>query len=214
MAVMAMRMIDSVPEGEYVPSADERLVMHDVSWQEFETMLALRGDRRRPRVAYLDGVLELMSPSHQHEWIKSNIGRLIEAVFFEYGYRFNIFGEWLLKRREDEAGVEPDECYCFDPAGRAPKERPDLVIQVVWTSGGVNKLEIYRRLAVPEIWFWRKNAIEVYVLGANGYERSSSSACVPQVDLGFICELLARPDAVTSELIQEMRSELANRRAK
>lgn len=57
-----------------------------------------------------------------------------------------------------ERGAEPDECYVF---GEDPDpERPDLAIEVIWISGGMNKLEIYRALGVAEVWHWRRGRID------------------------------------------------------
>ena len=64
----------AIPAGEYVPTADQRVVMYGVPWSHYETQLALRGDAAGPRISYLDGALEIMSPSKDHERIKSYIG--------------------------------------------------------------------------------------------------------------------------------------------
>jgi hypothetical protein len=74
--------------GEHVPTADQRIVTYGVPWEFYEAQLALRGDRSAPRIAYLEGVMELMSPSKDHERIKSYIGRLIEAYALERGSTF------------------------------------------------------------------------------------------------------------------------------
>ena len=66
-----------------------------------------------------------------------------------------------------EAGCEADECYIFGPRPR-DKARPDLAIEVVWTSGGLDKLEVYRRLEVGEVWFWKDGVIAVHVLDRDG----------------------------------------------
>lgn len=71
------------PPGETVATADQRLVTYGVPWEHFEVQLALRGDRPVPRMAYLEGTLELMRPSKDHERIKSCLGRLIEAYCLE-----------------------------------------------------------------------------------------------------------------------------------
>ncbi|MEG4506483.1 Uma2 family endonuclease [Microcoleus sp. F6_B4] len=34
------------------------------------------------------------------------------------------------------------------------KAIPDLAIEVVFTSGGIDKLQLYKRLGIPEVWFW------------------------------------------------------------
>jgi hypothetical protein len=31
---------------------------------------------------------------------------------------------------------------------------------VIWTSGGIDKLEVYRRLRVREVWIWKSGRIE------------------------------------------------------
>jgi Uma2 family endonuclease len=195
---MIVAMQDRLPD-----PIDERVVMR-LDWDGFEALLELRGERARPKVAYLDGVLELMSPSFNHERIKSNIGRVVEAYMMHANVTFTTCGEWTIRRRKQRAGVEPDECYAFGPAG--PVDRPDLAIEVVWTSGGIDKLEIYRRLGIPEVWFWIDGAITVYVLGDTGYETRPGSVCVPTVDLGVVCELL--DIEVTSDIYKQLRARL------
>ena len=75
----------TIPAGEYVPTADQRVVMYGVPWAHYETLLALRGEASSPRIAYLEGALELMTPSKDHERNKSFIGRLLEAWAIERG---------------------------------------------------------------------------------------------------------------------------------
>ena len=75
----------SIPPGEHVPTADRRVVMHGVPWSHYEAQLALRGDISVPRISYLDGEMELVSPSKDHERIKSYIGCLVETFALERG---------------------------------------------------------------------------------------------------------------------------------
>ena len=49
-----------------------------------------------------------------------------------------------LKQRDKQAGKEPDECYCL----YTDKDIPDLAIEVIYTSGGIDTLEIYRRIGI------------------------------------------------------------------
>lgn len=174
--------------GEYVPTADQRIVLYGRSWADFEALVAMRGERRSPRMAYLDGAVELMGPSRDHEGIKSFIGRLVEAYCLFHRIILTPYGSWLLRAEPEAAGVEPDECYIF---GRDPnsKDRPDLVIEVVWTSGGIDKLEAYRRLDVGEVWFWEDDVLAVYVLVEDRYERRERSTWVPDLELALICRL-------------------------
>ena len=53
---------------------EERQIISGVSWQGYEALLNEFGDSLRYRVTYLDGVLELVSPSRRHERNKTIIG--------------------------------------------------------------------------------------------------------------------------------------------
>lgn len=171
--------------------ADQRLIMHGITWSGYEAQLALRGDAPVPRVAYLDGAMELMSPSRDHERIKSYIGRLIETYALERDLELSPYGAWTLGRAPKAAGLEPDECYIVGSDQRG--ERPDLAIEVVWTHGGLDKLEIYRRLGVPEVWVWRDGAIHVHVLRDDAYQPSDHSIQLPGIDIVQVSSLLDRP---------------------
>jgi Uma2 family endonuclease len=99
-------------------------------------------------------------------------------------------GAWLLKHAPKEAGLEPDDCYII---GDLDKPVPDLAVEVVWTSGGIGKLEVYRRLGVGEVWFWKDDAITFHVLVGDTYEQRETSACVPQFDRQLAYEMLELP---------------------
>jgi Uma2 family endonuclease len=179
--------------GEHVPTADQRLVSYGVPWSHYEAQLALRGEAPVPRIAYLEGAMELMSPSKDHERIKSYIGCLVEAYALERGVDLSPYGAWTLKSPPKQSGLEPDECYLVGDQG---KEVPDLAIEVVWTSGGIDKLEIYRRLGIGEVWFWKDARIEVHVLREQDYERTDESRLFPELDLELLCSFLDRPTAL------------------
>lgn len=180
--------IDSVPRGEYVPTADQRLVMYGVSWERFEAFIELRGlDARRPKVSYLRGALELMSPSIDGDERSRYLHEIVIAFLDRAGLEYRATGAWLLKNAPDEAGVEPDESYII---GELDKQRPDLAIEVVWTSGGIDKLEVYCRLGVGEVWFWKDATLHFYVLAGDRYELHEHSACVPGFDKQLGYEIL------------------------
>jgi Uma2 family endonuclease len=167
------------------------ILVRGCSWPDFEAELATRGDAPVPRIAYLDGTLELRCPTREHERVKSYIGRLVEAYAIDRGINLSPYGAWTLKYAPREAGAEPDECYIL--GADQGKDTPDLVIEVIWTSGGIEKLEIYRRLGVPEVWFWRDGVIQVHVLDGDSFRSSPSSRCLPDLDLALLCSFLDEP---------------------
>lgn len=190
-----------------MPTADERIVMYNVPWSHFEVQLAMRGDASSPRMAYLDGALELMSPSKGHERMKSYLGRLVEVFALERNIALSPYGGWTLKGAPELAGVEPDECYIVGPD--QDKERPDLAIEVIWTSGSIDKLEIYRRLKVGEVWFWKEDALSVHVLSAGRFQAAERSALLPGLDLARLCTFLDRRTA--TEAMRDFRDALRTR---
>jgi Uma2 family endonuclease len=186
------------------PQEDHFVHFHGVSWADYQRLLEIRGDHSAPRITYLEGTLEIMSPSRSHESIKSVIGCLVEVYCLERGIEFSTYGSWTLENKEAESGAEPDECYVFGQV-REPA-RPELAIEVVWTSGGLNKLEIYRRLGVREIWYWRRGKIQVHLLRGELYELASASEALPGIDLEQLASFLDRP--TTSQAIRDYRDAL------
>jgi Uma2 family endonuclease len=187
-----------VAAGEHVPTADQRIITYGVPWSHYEAHLALRGDAPVPRMAYLEGALELMSPSKEHERAKSYIGCLLEAYALERAIDLSPYGAWTLKSAPRQAGVEPDECYIV--GSDQSKEVPDVAIEVIWTSGGIDKLEIYRRLGIAEVWFWKDGRIEIHVLRQERYELVPRSPLFPDLDVGVLCSFLERPTATQAVL--------------
>ncbi len=197
-------MAAGIPAGEYVPLADQRIVLYGVPWAHYEALLALRGEAPVPRICYLDGAMDLMSPSKDHERIKSYVGMLIEAYALARDVDLSPYGSWTLRAAPREAGVEPDECYII--GADQSKTMPDLAIEVVWTSGGIDKLEAYRRLGVSEVWLWRDGGIEVHVLDGDQYETTQTSRCLPGLDLELVCSVLDRPTAM--QAVKALRAAL------
>jgi Uma2 family endonuclease len=86
--------------------------------------------------------------------------------------RFYRRGRLTQGQESDGARLEPDASYSIGPK----QPRPDLAIEITVTSGGINKLAIYGRSQIPEVWFWEDGTIEIYCLRAYGtYEKVSRS---------------------------------------
>jgi Uma2 family endonuclease len=174
-----------------------RRVLHDVSWADLERRLAAKGERSVPRIKYLDGVLELVTPSMGHEKQISWISRLVEVYALARDIELSAFGHWTLKDELRRAGAEPDECYIL---GDDPEKltRPHFAIEVQWSRKGVNKLEIYKRLGVREVWFWEDKVITVYVLKRGKWKRVDRSPHLPDLDLVLLSSFLDRRTMTTA----------------
>ncbi|HEY5956645.1 MAG TPA: Uma2 family endonuclease [Polyangiaceae bacterium] len=191
---------------------DNIVCLHDVSWADYERLLEIRGDHSAPRMAYLEGELEFMSPSKSHESIKSTLGRLVEVWCQVNGIEFSAVGSWTLKHEPSQRGVEPDECYVFgDAASVAETARPHLAIEIEWTAAALDKLCIYETLCIGELWVWSRGRLQVYELreagGANAYSPISQSRALPGLDLRLLERLIEVP--TTSQAIREFREAIA-----
>ena len=173
---------------------DKLRVLRDVSWDELERRLAAKGDASVPRLAYLDGVLELVTPSRGHEQHGSWIGSLVEVYALERGIELSAFGSWTLLDRLRHAGAEPDECYILGDDSEEKLTRPHFAIELQWSRSAIDKLEVYKRLGVREVWLWaRPNTIAVHILKRGKFHQVGRSACLPDLDLELLCSFLDRP---------------------
>lgn len=166
-------------------ATEQRVVITGVSWQQYELLLATFADGFPAlRLNFLEKTLEIMTNSPLHEELKTMIGMLLETYFLEMGIRFHAIGSATFRNAAKQRGLEPDECYCLDQK----KEIPDLAIEVILSSGMVDKLDIYRGLGVPEVWVWEAGVFTLYHLRSQGYEVIPQSELLPNCDI----ELLAQ----------------------
>ncbi len=169
--------LKSLPEG--------RVTLRNVGWDIFERLLEEDPARTAPRFFYDQGVLEIVSPSFEHEAIADVIASLVVELEIDVApARSTTF------RREDVSrGFEPDASFYFSE--KIPKVRgkrrirldagdppPDLVVEVDITSSSASKLPIYARLGVPEV--WRHDGERLTILGLRreevGYAEARESA--------------------------------------
>ena len=187
-----------------IESADQRVFLHNVSWAQYQRLLDLRGEEPGPRMTYLEGELELMSPSQDHESIKKLIARLLEAYALAKGIELNGYGSMTMKSRPRERGAEPDECYAIGAA----KKHADIAIEVIWTHGGLDKLAVYKGLKVREVWLYRKGNLEVYTLRRGAYIRIAGSEVLPKLDLAQLVRHVgeANQTAAVRRYLKALRS--------
>jgi Uma2 family endonuclease len=181
--------------------AETRIVIDNVSWSAYDALVT--GTQcAGTRFTYDRGVLEIMSPSREHERVKRLLGRMVEMLTFERDIPVSSSGSMTLRDVLKQRGLEPDECYYIanEPAMRGRDEYdpaidppPDLAIEVDLSRSSVDKLSIYADLGVPEIWTFADDRLEFYQLQPNGTyrttERSRAFDFLKSADLqGFLDE--------------------------
>jgi len=169
---------------------EQRLTMpRNYDWQQFEALEALLAESTGLRITYLDGAIELMTVGEPHELIKKSLAMLLEADFIEIGIEFIPVGN--ATRRSEAKGVsfEPDESYYL----HEKKANPDLAIEVILTSGNLQKLEKYRRFQIPEVWLWENAQLKVYALVNEAYQEMDRSQLLPELDLALLVRCVQMP---------------------
>ncbi len=141
----------SVPLGQ-------RIILTDVNWSKFEEILQELGEKRVTRVAYSQHKLEIRMPLPEHEFDKEIIGDMVKILLEELEVDRECYGSTTFKRKDMEAGIEPDNCFYIQNYRLMIGKRrldltvdppPDLAIEVDVTSK--TQLSAYEALGVPEL---------------------------------------------------------------
>jgi len=204
-----MVLLNDVSNWLALEDSEERRVFSQVTWQQYEALLADLGEKSPYRVHFLDGDLEIVAPSRLHESGKTRIGDLLLIYFLETNTEYFPMGSTTLRRPDRQAGGEPDESYCIG----MDKNFPDLAIEVIVISGSINRLELYRRLGVREVWFWQsvgeasrnENHLAIYhrredtqFAATAGYEPIARSELLPDLDMELLTRCLQNPNPLAA----------------
>jgi Uma2 family endonuclease len=181
--------------------------LEGVSWDEYETLLEQAGERPI-RFTYDNGRLEIMTMSHEHEWDKRIIGRLIELMAIVLNIPFHSGGSNTMKRKLKKKGLEPDECYWFhnEKQMRGKKRLdlkvdppPELALEIDVTRSVIKRMRIYAALRVGEVWRLKRERLMAYLLQPDGsYLESERSGVFPFLRMAELQPFLDRA-ATTDE---------------
>jgi Uma2 family endonuclease len=161
-----------------VPTNSQRVILPNISWETFETILAEMGDNRTTRLAYEQGTLEIMTPLMPHEHNNRLLEHLVFALAEELNLNLKSTGSVTCKRPDLQRGVEPDSSFYIEnePVMRnkqyldlSQDPPPDLIVEVDYTSASVDRLPIYQALGVPEVWRYAQPVMQIYQLKEGVY---------------------------------------------
>jgi len=164
---------------------DQQLIYSGITWEQFALIQAGFAESKNVRLFYYKETIEILMPGRAHETVSRYIGFLIGLFCLESNIEFEPLGSTTQKRL-GEVSVEPDESYCFGTS----KPTPDLVIEVIFTSGSLRKLQYYQALTIPEVWFCQDGVFSLYHLSNSNYEAIASSKIPELANLDM--ELLTR----------------------
>ncbi|MGI0485886.1 Uma2 family endonuclease [Pantanalinema rosaneae CENA516] len=192
-------MVVQIPIQRIQVPPGQRVLLRDVSWEEFEAILQELGNHRTNRVAYCDGLLEIMSPLPEHEYFKETIGDAVKDMAETLDLDYESYGSTTWRRQAKQAGLEPDNCFYFQNEAKVRGKLqfdldqdppPDLALEIDVTSQSIDRFPIYARLGVPEIWCYDTGRLKIYHLQNGQYIEVQQSAIFPQLDVGALPQLI------------------------
>lgn len=172
---------------------EQRLVLHDLTWQDYQTISRVLVDRPKLRLTYDRGTLEFMTTSNEHELYKAWLARLFDVLADECNLPLVYGGSMTYEREDAERGFEPDESYwiahaeqrrgrmVWDPAVDPP---PDLIFEIKVSRSSQDRMGIFAHFGVPEVWCFDAAYVRVYVLQADrSYRQVEQSPTFPTLPL-------------------------------
>lgn len=181
------------------PPAEQRVVLENITWQTFETLLSEMGDNRGTRLTYDRGFLEIMSPLLDHEQFKRILEKFVDALAEELNIEILSAGSATLKRQDLERGSEPDSGFYIQNESLVKGKRkidlptdppPDLVIEIDITSSSLDKSALYAALGVPEIWRYNGRILQFLQLQEGNYIASEYSRAFPLLPVAEVARFL------------------------
>jgi Uma2 family endonuclease len=156
---------------------NQTMLLHDISWEQYLAIGNALPDRPRLRLTYDHGSLEFMVISFEHDFFKYTFGMLIHLICEVCEIPYVAAGSMTFQRKEIEAGFEPDQCFWiqherqmrghrnYDPQRDPP---PDLTLEVEITRSALNRMGLFAKYKIPEVWRFDGETIRVCLLQADG----------------------------------------------
>ena len=192
-----MNIFDRVRKKGYV-------LLPDIDWRSYDALLR-DPDVGHLRLTYDQGILELQSRSYAHERAHITLQLVINTLTEAFQVNSTGSGSVALRRQDLQCGLEPDESYYthnWQRFMRLIREKkgeldllvdppPDLAIEVDNPTSTLDRIRIYARLGVPELWHRNGNRLRVYLLQAGGiYHECERSPTFPLVSLEEVMSVL------------------------
>ena len=175
------------------------LLLHNVSWEEYERVLDEFAQKSAYRVSYNNGVLKIMSPRFDHEFPKDVAFKVVTIYADEFDIDVDGYRSTTWRKKKKAKGAEADTSFYIKNAAKVRKIKdfdlnlevaPEIVVEVDTTNESWDKFEIYAALGVEEIWRCDGTNYQIYKLIQNKYEPIDSSVSLPLISGKLLTEFL------------------------
>ncbi|HEY9700450.1 MAG TPA: Uma2 family endonuclease [Trichocoleus sp.] len=195
-------------------ATEQRVILPNISWQQFEQLLRELGTERQVRLTYAGGKLEMMTPIEAHERCSKLLESLLIVLAEEMHLPITSIASVLLQQLEYGLATEPDTCYYFQTNSPTrhktalvmPRDgTPDLVVEIALTKSAIDKLPIYATLGISEVWRYvttagddiLKGNLLIYHRQGEDYVEQSHSLNFPFLPADRILQFLEQSDSMS-----------------
>ena len=185
----------------------QRVILHGVSWETYERLLADFQDSHAAHFTYDQGVLEIMVLSFKHETFNRTLATLVETLAEELQIDFVNAGSTTFKREDLARGFEPDSCFYMQNEERVRgKEEidllvdppPDLVIEIDISNSSLNKFPLYAQLGIPEVWRYDGDRVCIFKQEGGQYTEIDQSIVLPPLTSAVATQFLEESSELRS----------------
>ncbi len=197
-------------------SAEQRVLLNNITWEMFESLLSAKGEDTSTRYTYDRGLLEIMSPMMPHEATKRLIEKMVDILVDELDLNVKSVGSMTCKRADLERGLEPDSGFYIqnEPLVRGREQLdlsqdppPDLILEVDFSSSSLDKLPIYQALAVPEVWRYANSSLTIRVLQQGNYVELNHSPTFVNLPLTKLPDFLQQSSQIgEAQMLKQFRA--------
>jgi Uma2 family endonuclease len=195
---------------------EQRITLHNVSWETYEHLLADLQDSSAPRLTYDRGTLEITSPSSEHERYNRTAAQIVEELAVEMDLNFDNLGSTTFRREDIDRGFEPDSCFYIQNAARVRGKKridliadppPDLVIEIDITSPSLDKFPIFAQAGVPEVWRFDGRRLAIYELVGGEYFERDTSVAFPTITSADVTSFIRESETMDRpEWVRKLRA--------
>lgn len=142
-----------------------------------------------------------------HQKINEAIKLIVNVACEELDIDVQPLGSTTLRRLDFQQGVEPDSSFYFRVTDRDPAvDPPDLMVEVEISRPAIDKLPIFARLGVQEVWRCGVQGVIILRLTGDGYVESDRSSLLPLGAVGLSHQLAQRNRLKQNAWLRAVRS--------
>lgn len=183
---------------EHLPK-NGTLLLHNVSWEEYECVLDEFAQKSAYRIYYNNGVLKIMSPRANHEYPKDVALSLVRVYADEFNIPLDSYGSTTWRQKKKLKGAEADTSFYIKNAAKVRGVKdfdlnlvipPEVVVEIDTSNESWDKFEIYAALEIEEIWRCDGTNFQLYRLVEGKYEAIEESLSLPLISGSLLTEFL------------------------